>query len=570
VADLNGRILDAPEWTAYGSNLDQFAQAAPLAGHFNSVTDSDGVVRSIPLIAQYNNAYYESLSLAMFRAIVGLPKIVPQYSNESYLSPNQQALNKLLLVQGDKTLGIPVDGRGLALIPYRGYGNVQGGAFKYVSAADVVNKRLPTGSLKNKVILLGTTALGLFDMRVTPVGETYPGVETHANVISSLLDGRILVKPDYAMGYELATLFIVGLMLAVFLPQLSAAKAVVLSASLLFALTAMNVWLYMGYGLVLPLASGILMCVTAFALNMSYGYFVESRSKRNLASLFGTYVPPELVDEMLEDPDSYSMQALNREMTVMFCDMRGFTTMSETMEPSELQSMLTNIFSRLTGIIRAHRGTIDKYMGDCVMAFWGAPIETVDHATLAVKAALDMVEEVRIINIEHKQRGLPSIGIGIGINTGLMCVGDMGSDIRRSYTVIGDAVNLGSRLESLSKIYGVDIVASAATKTGSNGFVWQELDKVRVKGKDRAVAIFTPVNKDAEVESKISAEMEIWTQCLKYYRAQDWDRVEAALLNLSRLNANRSIYQLYLERMVSMRHLPFDPEWDGATNFDSK
>jgi len=567
--DLNGHALDASEWTAYGSNLELLAKAAPLAGHFNSVTDSDGVVRSIPLIAQYKGNYYESLSLAMFRAIAGLPKVVPQFSSETYISRADQALNKLLLVQGDKTLGIPVDGKGAALIPYRGLGNAQGGSFKYISASDVLNNRIPSGMLKNKIILLGTTALGLFDMRVTPVGETYPGVETHANVISALLDGHVLVKPDYSIGYELVSLVVSGVLLAICLPLLSAARAVFLSVTVLMSLTLVNLWLYLGYGLVLPLASAVLMCATAFALNMSYGYFVESRSKRDLANLFGTYVPPELVNEMLEDPDSYNMQAINREMTVMFCDMRGFTSMSETMEPLQLQAMLTRVFSKLTEVIRRHRGTIDKYMGDCVMAFWGAPIESAAHAHLAVLAALDIAAVVREINEEHKLQGLPAIGIGIGISTGTMCVGDMGSDIRRSYTVIGDTVNLGSRLESLSKVYGVDIVASEETKRMADGFVWQELDKVRVKGKDKSVTIFCPLAAMPDAKGVLD-EIKLWAQFLKAYRAQNWDQADVALLNISRINANKYLYRLYSERVVSMRYLPFDPDWDGATNFETK
>ena len=188
------------------------------------------------------------------------------------------------------------------------------------------------------------------------------------------------------------------------------------------------------------------MGLTAFAVNMSYGNFVESRSKRELANLFGTYVPPKLVDEMRKDPDSYTMRASAMDLTVMFCDMRGFAKMSETMEPTQLQALLNSVFSRLTDLICSNLGTIDKYMGDCVMAFWGAPVETPDHASLAVKTSLEMALAVRKLNEEHRGKGLPEIGIGTGLNTGNMRVGDMGSGIRRSHTVVGDAVNLGSRL----------------------------------------------------------------------------------------------------------------------------
>jgi len=305
-------------------------------------------------------------------------------------------------------------------------------------------------------------------------------------------------------------------------------------------------------------------------LNMSFGYFVESRSKRELANLFGTYVPPELVDEMLKDPDSYSMAAANRELTVMFCDMRGFTKMSEQMEPTQLQELLNSVFSRLTGLIRANRGTIDKYMGDCVMAFWGAPVETPDHAHLAVKAAWEMKAAIKEINLEHRAKGLPDIGIGIGLNTGNMCVGDMGSNIRRSYTVIGDAVNLGSRLEGLSKVYGVDIVASDATCKLAPEFAWQELDRVRVQGKERAVAIFVPAALLQGLGDDMSRELKTWAAFLKAYRAQQWEQTDMLLMNLLRLNPKKYLYQLYSERVASMRLLPFDPDWDGATNFESK
>jgi adenylate cyclase len=321
---------------------------------------------------------------------------------------------------------------------------------------------------------------------------------------------------------------------------------------------------------VLPLAAALVMAFMAFALNMSYGYFVESRSKRELANLFGTYVPPELVDEMVKDPDAYSMKASNKELTVMFCDMRGFTKMSESMEPTRLQELLNSVFNRLTDIIRGNRGTIDKYMGDCVMAFWGAPVDTPNHAHLATKAAMEMARSVRQINEEHRARGVPEIGIGIGLNTGPMCVGDMGSVIRRAYTVIGDAVNLGSRLEGLSKVYGVDIVASESTRRMAPEFAWQELDRVRVKGKAQAVAIFWPWGPAEGLDKPAQDELRAWAAFLRAYRAQDWDQCDVLMLNLQRMNAKKYLYELYSERVASMRLLPFDPGWDGATNFETK
>ena len=569
-SDLGGRSLGAYSWTGYGSNIDVLAKAAPLAGHFNTTPDIDGVVRSLPLLAEYNDQYYESLALAMFRRLAGSPKVAPNFSDEPWLPRSYQGLDGILLKNGQSSLTIPVDRRASTLVPYRGAGGVKGGSYRYVSAADVLAGRVPASTLKGKIILVGTTAPGLLDLRVTPVGQVYPGVEAHANLISAWLDDKVLFKPDYAMGYDVFVLTIAGLLLAIGLPLMSAPRAVLLSVGVLIVVTAANTWLYIGYGLVMPLAAALVMTCMAFALNMSYGYFVESRSKRELAHLFGTYVPPELVDEMVKDPDSYSMQATNRELTVMFCDMRGFTKMSEQMEPTQLQALLTGVFSELTSLIRSNRGTIDKYMGDCVMAFWGAPVETPEHASLAVKAAMEMASAVRGINTNHRSRGLPEIGIGIGLNTGTMCVGDMGSNIRRSYTVIGDAVNLGSRLEGLSKAYGVDIVVSQATREQATGFAWQELDRVRVKGKEQSVSIFWPMAPSPQLSESASTELKAWVSFLRAYRAQHWDQADVLLLNLTRMNAKNFLYQLYAERVASMRLLPFDPEWDGATNFETK
>ncbi len=570
VESLQGRPIKFTSFTGFGSNIAQLSKAAPIAGHFTPIPEPDGVVRSLPLVAEYKSKYYESLSLAMFRLLIDSPSVVPGFPKDRLLPRNYQGLESILLTKGGKSVAIPVDANVSVLIPYRGFGGPQGGSFKYISAVDVLQKRLPAGSLKDKIVLMGTTAPGLQDIRTAPVGDVFPGVEAHANVISGLLDDRILVKPDYSVGYDVLLLIIAGLTLAIALPLLTASRAMLLSALVLLGLVGINFWMYLSFGLVLPLASGLTMAVAAFALNMSYGYFVESKSKRELANLFGTYVPPELVDEMVKDPDSYSMKASNKEMTVMFCDMRGFTKMSEQMEPIQLQALLNSVFSRLTSLIRANRGTIDKYMGDCVMAFWGAPVETTEHAQLAVKAAMEMSLAMRDINQEHRAKGIPEIGIGIGLNTGSMCVGDMGSNIRRSYTVIGDAVNLGSRLEGLSKSYGIDLVVSETTRKLAPDFAWQELDKVRVKGKDQAVAIFYPLAKSGQLPADAASELKTWAAFLKAYRAQDWDQSDVFLLNLTRLNAKKYLYQLYSERVASMRMLPFDPEWDGATNYDTK
>lgn len=568
---LKGAPIAFTTWSGYGANLPQLADAAASSGFFNAITDDDGVVRSVPLLAQHEGRHYESLALAVIRQLLKSSSVEPGFPPARFLPKGYQGLESVVIKQGENALAIPVDQRVSSLVPYRNLGGPSGGAFRYVSATDLLSGRIASASLKDKIVLVGTTAPGLLDLRVTPVGLAYPGVEVHANLLSAFLDGRMLVKPDYSLGYQLTMVVVVGVLLAFALPVLSALRATLLSVAMLVALGALDFWLYTAQGLVLPLASSLFVLLSAFALNMSYGYFVESRSKRDLANLFGTYVPPELVSEMLKDPDSYTMQAESRELTVMFCDMRGFTQLSEKMEPAQLQALLNTVFSRLTQVVRAHRGTIDKYMGDCIMAFWGAPVHTDAHATLAVQAAIAMVDALNELNREHAAKGWPQVGVGVGLNTGAMFVGDMGSDIRRSYTVMGDAVNLASRLEGLTRHYGVDWVISETTRQQAPAFAWQELDTVSVKGKENSVTVYTVLRPVAgSTPEALQQELTLWGRVLKSYRAQDWEACEVHLLNLNRLCPKRPLYDFYAERVQRLRTNSPDPAWDGTTRFETK
>lgn len=497
--NLRGRKIRATVWDGFGSNIATLAEAAPLAGFFNAIADDDGVVRSTPLLASFKGDYYESMALAVYRAATGYPSVGPGSLPNSVdslggiLIMDSIKLTKTDISDPTKTQmqTIKVDDRAAVLVPYRGLGGAQGGSFQYISAADILAKRLASEQLRGKIILVGTSAPGLQDLRITPVGQTYPGVETHANVISSMLDGKSIYKPDYAIGVEVALLILVGLALALVLPALTATSALGFSVSMLLVPTALNLFLFSEYGMVFPLATLLLLSFMAYMLNMSYGYFVESRAKRELTQLFGSYVPPQLVDEMVRDPSNHTMKAINKDLTVMFCDLRGFTQLAENMEPIQLQHLLNEVFSRITQVIVGHRGTIDKYMGDCVMAFWGAPVSMPNHAELAVLAALDITQVLVQINAERRTKSLIEVKLGIGINSGMMCVGDMGSFMRRSYTVVGDAVNIASRIEGLTKHYAVDLLAGNSTKLCTPVFDWLLVDTVRLAGKTESLALFT-------------------------------------------------------------------------------
>lgn len=558
---FKGRNVSLTSWSGFGGNLPEFQSSAINAGHFNPIVDFDGISRRVPMLVEHDGKYYESLSLAMVRVLLGKPQVVPGYPE----SGTHGGLEWLDLPTERGTLRIPVDENGASLIPYRGLQ----GSFTYLSAVDALAGRLHVDQLKGKIVLLGTTAPGLMDLRATPVGSTYPGVEIHANLVAGILDAAIKQKPSYVLGADVLLLSFCCFLLAFLLPVLSPLRATLLSVTCLLVVTALNFSLWVS-GLVMPLASVVSAILALFALNMSWGYFVESRSKRQFTELFGQYVPPELVDEMARDPERYSMEGKNEELTVLFSDVRGFTSISEGLDPQELTQLMNEYLGAMTKVVQKNRGTLDKYIGDAIMAFWGAPVADVEHARHAVMTALEMQSELRKLDEPFKARGWPALHVGVGINSGTMTVGDMGSKVRKSYTVMGDAVNLGSRLEGITKQYGVGIIVSDSTRALVKDMVYRELDRVRVKGKDEPVGIYEPLGVATDIDKALQDELKLWQQALRLYRQQDWDQAELQLYNLSRMSPERALYQVYTKRIAHYRANPPGEAWDGVTTFETK
>jgi adenylate cyclase len=398
----------------------------------------------------------------------------------------------------------------------------------------------------------------------------YPGVEIHANLISGMLDGTIKQKPAFILGAEVLLLLVGGMALAFLMPVLSPLRAMVVSLVAMAVVMGLNLLVWSGEGLVLPLASSLLMVIAMFTVNMAYGYFVESRTKRQFTELFGQYVPPELVDKMAENPKKYTMEGRSEQLTVLFSDIVGFTSISEALNPKDLSAFINEYLTSMSLVIREHRGTLDKYIGDAIMAFWGAPVDDAEHARQGVLAALEMQSKLLEINKLVGARGWPPIRIGIGVNSGTMSVGDMGSKVRRAYTVMGDAVNLGSRLEALTRVYGVGVIVGQSTCALVKDVVFRELDKVKVKGKDEPVAIFEAVGPEDSVDAAKMDEIKLWHECLRQYRAQEWDNAQATLESLMGMNPDHKLYREYSGRIEQMRAEQPGPDWDGVTAFKTK
>ena len=559
---FKGRNIRFTSWKGYGGNLPEFQANVANAGHFNPLIDADGVSRRVPMLAEYNGAYYEALSLAVVRVLAGYPKVEPGFASEQFSSKSYSGLEWLKV----GPVAIPVDDTVSALIPYRG----ERGSFKYISLADIYFDKVPKDELRGKIALIGTSAPGLLDLRSTPVGSVFPGVEIHANMIAAMLDNDFKQKPPYMLGTEVILLLIGGIVLSLLVPLLSPLKSTLVSVIAMLLVTGLNVLVWTKGGLVLPLASSLLMIAALFAFNMSWGYFVESRSKRQFTELFGQYVPPELVDEMAKDPERYSMEGKSEELTVLFSDIVGFTSISESLSPRDLAQFINDYLTTMSLVIRNNRGTLDKYIGDAIMAFWGAPVADPEHARQGVISAMAMQAELDKLRIQMLARGWPDIRIGVGVNSGNMRVGDMGSKLRKAYTVMGDAVNLGSRLEGLTRVYGVGIIVGEHTRQLVKDVVFRELDRVKVKGKDEPVEIFEPIGMKDQVDKNVLDEIKLWHKALKAYRAQKWDEAEMDLLNVQRMSPGCKLYQMYFERIKQCRSDPPDPGWDGVTTFKTK
>ncbi len=535
----------------YTASLPLLQENAISSGFVTTWPDPDGIIRRTPMLIRHGNTIYGSLSLNVAKLYLFL--------EEAQI--NTAPIGEIDAVESI-TLGgttIPTDGLGFALVPYqRAAGN-----FPYLSATDVLNENVDETILEGAIVLIGATAVGIADLVATPVENIYPGVEVHANMVRGILDDDFPYEPSWADGANLLATLAIGLLLALLLPHLAPLPLLIIGLAMATGLVYANFWLWQKKGLALALAWPLILILTLAAVNITYGFLSENRKRSQLKNMFGQYVPPQLVDTMSQTSESFGFEGESREMTVLFADIRGFTTLSEKLSPSELRTLLNRYFTHMTEIIFDHNGTIDKYVGDMIMAFWGAPLHDPDHAKRAIQAAMKMLEKTAELKPILMSEGYPEVDIGIGLNTGLMNVGDMGSSYRRAYTVLGDNVNLWSRIEGLTKFYGAGLVVSETTMTGQDEFIFRRLDLVKVKGKTEAVKVFEPLCTKQQATQEVLTELEQHEQGLAAYLKQEWDKAKQIFSRLNQQQPEARIYSLYLERIKELQHRQLGPEWDG-------
>jgi len=536
------------------ANLALLAGATDAAGYFNMIPDKDGVVRSMPLAIQCGKDIYSPLSIQCIWNYLGRPPLVVQVASYG--------------VEGIRmgNLVIPTDENGHMLINYLGPEKM----FPDYSITDILQGKVPKGAFKDKIVLVGATAIGLYDMRNTPFAAVYPGLEIHATVIDNILEKAFIHKPKWTRIFDAMAIVLFALILGLLIPRLSAIKGVVLTSGVFVLYIFVAQWLFshalLWVNMVYPLL-GLVLIYTSLTI---YRYLTEERERKKIRGAFSYYVSSAVVNEVLKNPEKLKLGGDMKELTVLFSDIRGFTTISEGLGPEQVHRLINEYLTAMTNIVFKHCGTLDKYMGDAIMAIYGAPVDQPDHAQQACYTALEMMQVLNELNAGWAREGKPVLDIGIGINTGMMMVGNMGSEQRFEYTVLGDAVNLGSRLEGANKSYLTHILISEFTYDKVKGeFLCMEMDSVRVKGKTRSVKIYQLMGrKDASLSQ--AETIRYFHQGLQFYKEQKWDKALEAFKTVSAMDKGVYAAQIYMERIASLKSNPPSPDWDGAFTMKEK
>ncbi|BBO81715.1 guanylate cyclase [Desulfosarcina ovata subsp. sediminis] len=539
--------------TSVVCNIPVLAEAAGASGFINIAVDSDGIYRKVPLVMKWKDAIYPNLALAVFMRTTGIDNLA--------LKVDPHGLEALRI--GPTT--VPVDSRGNLLIHYRSASR----AFPYYSAADVLEDNLPEGIFNAKAVFIGATAAGLKDYRATPLNAASPGVEVHATVLDNLLLGDFISRPDWVTGMEFIIVWLSGVLTIVWLLWARARWSVVgviLGGGIVWG---GSILCFRNTGIFVSPLWPLITLSICFVLLTVLKFWREESEKRFFYTAFSRYVSGTVVDELVKSRRELSLDGQEKDVSVLFCDLRGFTDLSERLAPNQVSELLRTCFTPMTRSIINSGGTMDKFIGDSIMAFWNAPLDVPVHQAVAVGTALDMLDEMKRLNVSFKQDFGITLGVGIGIHSGLVRVGNMGSEDLFDYTVIGDNVNLASRLEALTKTYGLSLLVSETVRRAcGTGFVFQEVDTVRVKGKQAPVTVYTVYRDHAEGPS--AKELAKWDSMLALYKKGQFAAALAALAGLRQDHRDLQLYRIYTQRCREFATRPPGENWDPIFVLNSK
>ena len=548
------------------TNVPALEQAAAGRGLLTIRNERDGVVRRLPLVVKAGGIIAPALTLDLLRVVT---------NSGAILVRTDAAGVKSVAIPG---LEIPTDRNGQLWIHFGPHDPA-----RYVSAKDLIAGGVPPDRFRGKLVLIGTSSVGLLDIKTTPLDPAIPGVEIHAQVLESILARAVLSHPNWGKLAELTATAVVGTAIAVLAPVIGAGPLFVLGAAVAAILIAGSWFFFDRSGLLLDFTFPLLASFLIYVTLVFISYVREQKDRRRIRLAFGQYLSPALVEQLAQSPEKLVLGGEERMMTVMFSDVRDFTAISESFkrDPQGLTQLMNRFLTPLTTAIIGRKGTIDKYMGDAIMAFWNAPLDDPDHERNACLAALDMIRRVEELNrVRADEARLAGaafmpIRIGVGINTGLCVVGNMGSQLRFDYSVLGDPVNLASRIEGRTKDYGVAILAGERTIEKAAGHVAAlELDLITVKGKSEPERVYAVVgNSEVAASPAFRALQDVTAAMLARFRARDWDAAQAALdraaAGLKNFGLQR-LHDLYLSRIRTFRQTPPSDDWNGVFVFDTK
>jgi adenylate cyclase len=558
-------LLFVPHFTGAVTTLPAIEAAAAGNGAVNYIPDADNTVRRAPLVLAQNRTLYPSFAAEALRVAQGAGSYTIKSSGANKETGYGESTGIAMIRIGDAI--VPTDAIGRMLL--HDSGHIQQ---RFIPAWRVLEADFDAKNVADMIVFIGSTAEALKDIRTTPLAPVIPGVEIHAQVIEQILAQDFLHRPDWFQAAETLAFVVLGIILIVAIRYVGALWSLLIA--LLAGASAIAVSWY-GFTWFDYLIDPLFPCLVILVVYLSsslLAYLKTEREKRFVRNVFSRYLSPVLVDEVSRHPDRLRLGGEIRELTILFSDIRGFTRIAEQLDPQELTALVNRFLTPLTRVIQKSGGFIDKYMGDCIMAFWNAPLDVPGHGGKALAAALEMRTELERLNDELEAEaartgGRPiTLAAGIGLNSGRACVGNMGSEQRFDYSVIGDTANIASRLEGLSRAYGVDIVVGEDTVRESTGLAVLELDEVRVKGRDTPLRIFTLVG-DAQLAATAAFQQlrEVHSTLLAAYRRRDWPAAHVALSFCRPLAPSlAALYDVYEQRIAEFEIAPPPPDWDGV------
>lgn len=558
-----------PDFGVASGDLPEFEQAASGIGAFNWLPDRDQIVRRVPLLFRLGSALLPSFDAEALRVAQGASSYIVKSSNASGETAFGQAtgLNHILIGR----IAVPTDSGGGIYIKFRHFDNSH-----YLPAWKVLAGQISPNDIRGRIILVGTTASGLLDVRSTPVDASIPGVDIHAQILEHLVTGEFLTRPDYALAFEEFIILAFGIFLSAALPRVSA-KYAGLIGLLAIATVLIGGWAFYRYADLLfdPSYPALVLAVMTSGITF-YTYQTVDVQRGQIRSAFSRYLAPTVVEEIIGNPGKLQLGGVQRELTLLFCDVRNFTSISEHLTAAELTTFINELLSPLSEIILARRGTIDKYMGDAIMAFWNAPVDDPAHRAHACSAAIEMIRKMDDLNESWRMKAQASgrsfqrVRIGIGLNSGECCVGNLGSTMRFDYSAIGDEVNVTSRFEGLTKVYGLSAVVGQ--RAIAPDFAVLELDNVQVKGRGRSETIYTFVELLQASQAQIESLWQTHPRFLAAYRQQEWEEATSLIAACRSIGiaALEDYYAHFHSRIQSIRQVRLPSNWDGSFEMEEK